>query len=152
MKYILGIVLLLIAVTVYFIARPEPEFQAGKAESVGQQETMTAEPETPAVNTADVERRAAMGAEFEKLKKARQSLESRLNRLKAILWDAQLPKEEGGAINEQMKNGYVLLKNDKLLGAYSSLEEISGDLAQIEFINESLRTVEDKYRSQRMQH
>ena len=149
MKYILSIVLLLLAATIYFVTRPQPEFVVGKmpvgAESVEEPGEVGIDPEAALV----AERRAIMEAEFEKLKVARRNLESRLNRLKAILWGKQIAREEMDAINEQMKNGYALLKNQKLMGAYTDAEQISIEQAQIEFINNQLKEIEDRYRSER---
>jgi hypothetical protein len=142
-------VLLLLAATVYFVTRPQPEFEVGKmpvgAEPVGETGEVGIDPEAALV----AERRAIMEAEFEKLKVARRNLESRLNRLKAILWGKQIAREEMDAINEQMKNGYALLKNQKLMGAYTDAEQISIEQAQIEFINNQLKEIEDRYRSER---
>jgi hypothetical protein len=92
-----------------------------------------------------------MEAEFEKLKVARRNLESRLNRLKAIMWGTEINREEAEAINEQMKNGYALLKHQKLVGAYPGVEQISDELARVEFINKSLREIEEKQRAQKLQ-
>ena len=150
MKYILVITLFLIAATVYFVTRPQPEFEVTSVSKV----TETAEEPEPEIDpeTAGIaERRAVMEAEFEKLKVARRNLESRLNRLKAIMWGIELGREEAEVINEQMKNGYALLKYQKLMGAYTGVEQISDELARVEFINNYLREIEEKQRAQRLQ-
>jgi hypothetical protein len=143
--------LLLIAATVYFVTRPQPEYEVGNvrtdADVVEEIQEAVVDPE--AVLAA--ERRAIMEAEFEKLKLSRRNLESRLNRLKAIMWGKKISREEGDAINEQMKNGYALLKYQKLMGAYTDAEQISVELARIEFINNYLKEVEDGYRAERRQ-
>lgn len=150
MKYILVITLFLIAATVYFVTRPQPEFEVTGVSKV----TETVEEQEPEIDpevARMAERRAIMEAEFEKLKVARRNLESRLNRLKAIMWGTELDKEEAEAINEQMKNGYALLKHQKLMGAYTGVEQISDELARVEFINNYLREIEEKQRAQRLQ-
>jgi len=151
LKYILLITLLLIAATVFFVTRPQPEFEmvniskvTGSAEEA---EEIVIDPETVRI----AERRAVMEAEFEKLKVARRNLESRLNRLKAIMWGTEVSREEGEAINEQMKNGFALLKHQKLMGAYTGVEQISDELARVEFINNYLREIEERQRAQRLQ-
>lgn len=155
LKYILGIVLVLIAATVYFITRPDPEFVAGQRQNI---------PETPADNAQkDKEqieypgpasqidaRRNAMETEFEKLEVARRNLESRLNRLKAIMWGKEIEKEQQEAITREMKNGYMLLKDKKLMGAYSDVSEISSELSKIEFIDNYLLEIENQFRSERL--
>lgn len=151
MKYILVITLFLIAATVYFVFRPQPEFEMTNisrvTESVEDTEEIMIDPESARM----AERRAIMEAEFEKLKVARRNLESRLNRLKAIMWGTEASREEAELINEQMKNGYALLKHQKLMGAYPGAEQISDELARVEFINNYLREIEEKYRAQRLQ-
>jgi hypothetical protein len=151
LKYILLITLLLIAVTVFFVTRPQPEFEmvniSKVTESAEETEEIVIDPETARI----AERRVAMEAEFEKLKVARRNLESRLNRLKAIMWGTEINREEAEAINEQMKNGYALLKHQKLVGAYPGVEQISDELARVEFINKYLREIEEKQRAQRLQ-
>ncbi len=151
MKYVLSIMLLLIAATVYFVTRPQPEFEVGNVSIVADSVEEIEEDEIDPKAAMAAERRAVMEAEFEKLKVARRNLESRLNRLKAIMWGIKITREEGDAINEQMKNGYALLKYQKLMGAYTGVEQISAELARIEFINNNLREVEDRYRSERLQ-
>lgn len=151
MKYILIITLLLISATVYFITRPEPEYTVRNVtkatEETGVVEAPVVDPETAKM----AERRAMMLAEFEKLKTARRNLESRLNRLKAVFWGTEVSREEAEAINEQMKNGYALLKNQKLVGSYSGVDQISDELARVEYINNYLREIEEKQRAQRLQ-
>jgi hypothetical protein len=153
LKYILGIVLLLIVTTVYFVTRPQPGFEAGKmtavtepAETEAAEETLQPDPETIAMH----QKRQAMEAEFAKLEKARRNLESRLGRLKAILWGEEIPKVESDAISDEMKNGYLLLKNKKLMGAYADVSAITDEYSRIEFINENLKKIEEKYREQRI--
>jgi hypothetical protein len=151
LKYILLITLLLIATTVFFVTRPQPEFETVNiskvTESAEEAEEIVIDPETARI----AERRVAMEAEFEKLKVARRNLESRLNRLKAIMWGTEINREEAEAINEQMKNGYALLKHQKLVGAYPGVEQISDELARVEFINKYLREIEEKQRAQKLQ-
>lgn len=154
MKYILGIVLCLIIATVYFITRPEPVFEAGK-ETVVPQTKQEPVLDSSLVNEENASkenaRRAAMEAEYTKLEKARRNLESRLNRLKAIFWGVKVPKEEYETISTQMKNGYKLLKDKKLMGAYTDVSAISNELSRVEFIDNYLQGIENEYRSKRVQ-
>lgn len=152
MKYILGIVLLLVAVTIYFVTRPQPEFGAGEMTVVqpaagikSAEGPVQPDPETVALD----QKRQAMAAEFEKLEKARRNLEGRLGRLKAILWGVEMPKEESDAISNEMKNGYLLLKNKKLMGAYTDVESITDEYNRVEYLNDYLKKIEEKYREQR---
>ena len=149
MKYILAIVLVLIVATVIFIIRPKPTYVAGKGESVP-------EAIAPSVKKdADIleqqaqahQRRAAMQDEFDQLAKARRDLNQKLDKLKVVLWDLKLPKAESDAITETMKNSYAMLKNPRMLGAYSGVEEISAELARTKYLYSELQAAEDKYRN-----
>ena len=152
MQYMLVLVLVLLAATVYFVTRPDPEYRVGSTlpdVPIAQEKSTDPAPET--ADSEEEQRRAAMQAEFEALKTARRNLESRLNRLKVVLYGVELPAGERNAINATMKNGYRLLKIKKLLGAYSDLQSISDELQQVEFVKEKLQVIEDKYRAQRRQ-
>lgn len=154
MKYILGIVLLLIVATVYFITRSQPEFKVDVTTAVPQTtDTKTAEQAVQQDQEAMAmqQKRQAMETEFEKLEKARRDLESRLARLKAILWGVEMPKEKSDAITSEMKDGYLLLKNKKLMGAYPDVAAITDEYNRVEYINDYLRKVEEDYRKQREQ-
>lgn len=147
MKYIITLVSLLLVGTLYFIFRPEPEYvvtevtvsegEAGKAAEENRVDEQT---------RTESARREAMAEEFKKLEKARRNLESLLNRLKVVFYGVDLPDGERKKITEVMKNGYAHLKNKKLLGAYSSIDEISSELGRIEYIYSELKDIEAKYR------
>ena len=149
MKYILAIVFLLLVATVIFIIRPQPSFEAGKTGSVPSTTPVMEEKtgETPEQIQAD-QRRAAMQAEFDQLARARRDLDQKLNKLKVVLWDLKLPKAESEAITETMKNSYAMLKNPRMLGAYSGVEDINTELARVKYLYTQLQEIEDKYSSQ----
>ena len=149
MKYIMAMVFLLVVATTIFIIRPQPGYEAGKTGSVPATTTSVEEKtaEDPEQIQAD-QRRAAMQTEFEQLARARRDLNQKLNKLKVVLWDLKLPKAESDAITETMKNSYAMLKNPKMLGAYSGVEDISTELARIKYLYARLQEIENKYRSQ----
>jgi len=150
LKYIIGIVVLLLVTTIFFITRPDPGYVSGESVSgTGQVTTPVVDAGDDKTEKTDDEtiRRAEMTAEFERLNKARRNLESLLNRLKALLWGLELPREERDAISETMKNGYGLLKHKKLMGAYPGVKEISDELSQVEFVYSQLKAIEEKYRN-----
>ena len=149
MKYILAIVFVLVVATVIFIIRPQPNFEAGKAGSVPPTTpaaVVEKAGESPEQSQAD-QRRAAMQAEFDHLAKARRDLDQKLNKLKVVLWNLKLPKAESDAISDTMKNSYAMLKNPRMLGAYSGVEDISTELARVKYLYTQLQEIEDKYRS-----
>jgi len=153
LKYILVIVLTLVVATVYFIVRPKPTYVAGKAESVPAvvapaEEKSAQELEQEA---AAKQRRAEMHDKFDQLAKARRDLNEGLDKLKVVLWDLNLPRAENDAITGTMKNSYAMLKNKRLLGSYSSVDEIDAELDRVNFLHSQLQAVEDKYRDKGIQ-
>ena len=147
MQYMLVLVLVLLTATVYFVTRPDPEYRVGSTlpdVPIAQEKSTDPAPET--ADSEEEQRRAAMQAEFEALKTARRNLESRLNRLKVVLYGVALPAEERNTINATMKNGYRLLKNKKLLGAYRSVEEIDEEILKTEFTYQQIVELEQMVR------
>jgi len=150
LKYILAIVVVLIIGTLIFIFSPDKTFEAGKREVISeavQEKTITIE-EPP--STED-ERYAAMQMEFEKLDKARRNLDRKLARLKAILWDVKLPVDQAAEIKKEMQNGYALLKNKKMLGAYFELSQIVTENEQVNFVYSNLDVIEKRMRKLKKQ-
>jgi len=156
LKYILLIVSILIALTVYFVViQPDPIYEVGKPAPAEAEESEPAETvpakETTAEQSAAEARRAEMHALYERLEKARRNLERRLSRLKALLWDIELPREESEQIMTRMKNAYSLLKNKKLLGAFGSVDALRDELSQVEFAYRDLEPVEKMAREKEEQ-
>lgn len=148
MKYILGIVFIMIVATVIFIFRPPPTHEAGKGTPAPEEVTPPVETAAPEESQAQAElRRAAMQKEFDELALARRNLEQKLNKLKVVLWDVKLPRAESEAITATMQKSYAMLKNPKLLGAFSSVDQISTELARVKYQYAQLQEIEDKYRS-----
>jgi len=87
-----------------------------------------------------------MQAEYDELAHARRDLEQKLNKLKVVLWDIKLPRAESDTVTETMQNSYAMLKNPKMLGAYSGVEEISTERARVKYLYAQLQQIEDKYR------
>jgi len=151
-KYILGVVLLLVVLTLVFILRPPPVQKAGTIKSPPAEITSADEGAPASVQQTEAEqRRAAMQAVYEKLEQARRNLERKLNNVKVVLWDIKLPQAESDAITETMKAGYGLLKNPRMMGAYSGVEELSAELAQVQYVYMQLQAIEDKYRNKETQ-
>ncbi len=146
MKYILGIVVILIIGTLFFVLRPEPTYEAGQ--STVTEKTIEVE-EQEQVSPEQVEedlRRQQMEETYAKLEKARRNLERRLSRVKALLWNLKLPAAESAAIQEQMKNGYALLKNKKLLGAFFNHDDLKTELERVEFAYNNIVALDEKIR------
>ncbi len=138
MKYVLLIVFALILGTMAFV------FGWFGSDS------QTVVVKTPAVETeivnelndedtvAEEERYAAILAEYKKLEKARRNLDRRLARIKAVMWNVELPAEQAEEIVSKIRKGYELLKTKKLLGAFSGLQSISDELVRVEYAHDNL--------------
>ena len=151
MKYILLIVFILVSLTLYFVMQPDPVYQVGKQTTdMSEADDLSAETETAASSIEESEaeqRRAEMKALYKKLEKARRDLDRRLARLKALLWDIELPAEESNRITDQMKNAYVLLKNKRLLGAFRGVEDLQDELSRVEYAYDGLEPIEKMARA-----
>ncbi len=96
---------------------------------------------------AEEERYAAIQAEYKKLEKARRNLDRRLARLKAIMWNVELPAKQAEVIVSKMRKGYELLKTKKLLGAFTGLENISDELVRVEYAYQDLEGVAEEIKA-----
>ncbi len=141
MKYILLIVLALIVGTMAFVFGwfGIDEQTVVITTPVVESEAINATEE--AAKAAENERYEAIQAEYKKLEKARRNLDRRLAHIKAIMWGVTLPPEQGEDVVSKIRKGYELLKTKKLLGAFSSLQDISDELAQVEYAHDNLAGV-----------
>ena len=53
-----------------------------------------------------------------------------------------MPPDRARAIREQVRQGHALLKNPPLLGAFSSVDEITGEIEKVRGINDRLKTLD----------
>ena len=96
---------------------------------------------------AEEERYAAILVEYKKLEKARRNLDRRLARIKAVMWNVELPAEQAEEIVSKIRKGYELLKTKKLLGAFSGLQSISDELARVEYAHVNLEGLVEEIRA-----
>ena len=92
--------------------------------------------------TPEQKRREAMRAEYDRLEQAREGVRKQLGILKSRLWKLRVPPDRSRAIQEQMRQGYALLKNPPLLGAFSSADEIAGEIEKVNGVNDRLKSLE----------
>jgi len=147
MKYVLLIVFVLIIGTIAFVFG----WFGGDSQTVVVKAPVV---ETEVVNevndedtVAEEERYAAILAEYKKLEKARRNLDRRLARIKAVMWNVELPTEQAKEIVGKIRKGYELLKTKKLLGAFSGLQSISDELARVEYAHENLEGVVEEIKA-----
>lgn len=147
MKYVLLIVFVLIIGTIAFVFG----WFGGDSQTVIVKAPVV---ETEVVNevndedtVAEEERYAAILAEYKKLEKARRNLDRRLARIKAVMWNVELPAEQAKEIVGKIRKGYELLKTKKLLGAFSGLQSISDELARVVYAHENLEGVVEEIKA-----
>ncbi len=92
--------------------------------------------------TAEQKRREAMRTEYDRLEQARDGVRKQLGILKSRLWKLRVPPDRSRAIQEQMRQGYALLKNPPLLGAFSSADEIAREIEKVNGVNDRLKILE----------
>lgn len=92
--------------------------------------------------TAEQKRREAMRVEYDRLEQARDSVRKQLGILKSRLWKLRVPPDRSRAIQEQMRQGYALLKNPPLLGAFSGADEIAREIEKVNGVNDRLNALE----------
>ena len=110
---------------------------------VAPQETTPAIRQAPVQDSSEDEKRIArMRAEYAELELARDAMRRQLGKLKARVWKLQVPPGQARVIREQMQQGYAALKNPPMLGAFSSVADISKDLARTKEISNKLKTLE----------
>ena len=74
-----------------------------------QSATSTEEVATESADNNEEERYEAMKALYADVEKGRRNLKRRLSRLKMVLWDQQLPKEEAEEMQLELMNAYASL-------------------------------------------
>jgi len=147
MKYVLLIVFVLIIGTIAFVFGwfgSDSQTVVVKAPVV---ETEVVNEVNDEDTVAEEERYAAILAEYKKLEKARRNLDRRLARIKAVMWNVELPAEQAKEIVGKIRKGYELLKTKKLLGAFSGLQSISDELARVEYAHENLEGVVEEIKA-----
>lgn len=83
-------------------------------------------------------RRQQMKDRFAELKEFRKKIKMRLSRLSSRLRRTEFPSDQAKVISQNMRRGNYFLKNPKLLGAFSNIEEIDREFEQLSEINMKL--------------
>ena len=147
MKYVLLVVLALVIGTVAFVFGWFGSDKKALIVSAPVVETEVVHEVMDENEIAEEERYQAILAEYKKLEKARRNLDRRLARLKAVMWNVELPAEQAEKIVSKIRKGYELLKSKKLLGAFSGLDSIRDELARVEYAHQSLQGVEEEVKA-----
>ncbi len=86
-------------------------------------------------------KRQQMGDRFADLKEIRKKIRMRLSRLSSRLRRSEFTPEEAKTISQDMRRASYLLKNPKLLGAFSDINEIEDEIEQLSEINIKLDAI-----------
>ena len=85
---------------------------------------------------------------FEQIEKGRRNLDRSTARLKSLLWNKKLPREQADAINAELLNAHGLLKNKKLLGAFPDLAALKDELTRIHFAHNRMKQIIEEIKAQ----
>lgn len=106
------------------------------------------------VSAADEEeaRRQEMVSKFSDLKEIRKTTKMRLSRLSSRLRRSEFSPEQAKKISQDMRRAGYLIKNPKLLGAFSDPGEIDQEIDQLSDVNIKLdaikQALDDKRKKQ----
>ena len=145
-RNIIFIALILIAAgTGYLFLSPDQTLERDQAAQVDakSQEAPPPVEQAPGQDlSADKKRRARMRVEYAELELARDGIRRQLGKLRSRLWKLQVPPDQARAITKQMQRGYAALKNPPMLGAFSSVGDISKETNRIKEIGNKLTALE----------
>lgn len=136
-NFLLVLVILLITIAAYYFYSNIP----GPAPEADPPQSITIEPTTPVepqpVNETDLKLQQ-MEAHFAALTDARKKMRLRLGRLSSRLRRVEFAPDQAKAISDQMLRANHLLKNPRLLGAFSSVDDIQREIDQLASVNSQL--------------
>ena len=133
---LLLVVLLIVAAVYYFSLNTPgttPQVESPHIQSV---ETLTSVNPQP-VNEAD-QKLLQMETRYAALTDARKKMKLRLGRLSSRLRRVEFAPDQAKVISEQMLRANYLLKNPRLLGAFSSVDDIQQEIDQLSDVNRKL--------------
>ncbi|MGH8595278.1 MAG: hypothetical protein ACREXT_01320 [Gammaproteobacteria bacterium] len=82
-------------------------------------------------DAAEEQRRSELAAAYAGLESARRELRLHLDGLKSRTGGLEFPPEQARAIGRDMQQGYGLLSNAPLLGAFNSVEDVERERMRI---------------------
>ncbi len=146
-KISIGLLAIVVFAGLYFVWVPR--------QSAGPRQTQTAK--AAAARAAASERAAQVAAQrradekqkrieaaYAELKEDRDKLNRKLGLVRTDVWGLKLPRQQADAIEDKLLNGYKLLKHPPLLGAFSSVEEISEERAKVQGALDDLAQIEQE--------
>ena len=152
-KISIGLLLLIVLVAIYFLFVPTkianqldypptaeggfsvPELSPEKTALAGQKIEM----QQSATNT----RLQDMQHTYSQLQESRKRLKGRLAKLKASLWNLDLPGEHVAGINNGLAKAVMLLKNPPLRGAFRDEAAINKEIRKLDAAHQKLDNIEE---------
>ncbi len=150
-----GLICLILVLLVYFF-KPTTHFEITEDSVMAESATMSdsvTNSETKS-STMDVEEDLAESDQaheakletYKQLEKARRDLDRSLSRLKAFLWNVKLPADEAQAINAELLSAHGLLKNKKLMGAFTNHEAMKDELVKVNYSHNKTKEITEQIR------
>ena len=133
--------LLMVAWFVYCVMYGESEQVLSENEGIAVVKSDESELQKQSPENEQNFKRQQMGDRFADLKEIRKKIRMRLSRLSSRLRRSEFPPKEAKTISQDMRRASYLLKNPKLLGAFSDLREIEDEIEQLSEINIKLDAV-----------
>ncbi len=133
--------LLMVAWFVYCVMYGESEQFLSENEGIAVVKFNESELQKQSLENEQDFKRQQMGDRFADLKEIRKKIRMRLSRLSSRLRRSEFTPEEAKTISQDMRRASYLLKNPKLLGAFSDLREIEDEIEQLSEINIKLDAV-----------
>ena len=143
-KVLIVLSLLVIAGFIYYVipARQHQEI-IQKSEDATATVSIEAEMQKQEVDNEQDLKLEKMQVSYAELKEARKKTSMRLSRLSSRLRRSEFPPEQAKTISQDMRSANYRLKNPKLLGAFSDVDEIDSELEQLSIITIKLDKIKN---------
>ena len=143
-KVLIVLSLLMVAGLIYYVipARQHQEI-IQKSEDATATVSIEAEMQKQEVDNEQDLKLEKMQVSYAELKEARKKTSMRLSRLSSRLRRSEFPSEQAKTISQDMRSANYRLKNPKLLGAFSDVDEIDSELEQLSIITIKLDKIKN---------
>ena len=143
-KVLIVLSLLMVAGLIYYVI-PVRQHQEiiQKSEDATATVSIEAEMQKQEVDNEQDLKLEKMQVSYAELKEARKTTSMRLSRLSSRLRRSEFPSEQAKTISQDMRSANYRLKNPKLLGAFSDVDEIDSELEQLSIITIKLDKIKN---------
>ncbi len=139
-KVVIALVLILAIAGMVYFGFMDQEAEEGEAIMEQPQEVVPQESVQVVTELANEEQNKleVMKARFEELKELRKKTSLRISRIASRLRRSEFPPDKAREIEKDMRKISYMLKTPKLLGAFSSVEEIEEEIESLNSANKKL--------------